>query len=164
MGFHIRDMDKKDIKAVQSVARESWKTTYTGIIPMEIQETFLRSAYSDGMMHKRLEVSSLYVAEVKGEIVGFANFSTVKQGGIAELGAIYLLSEYHGEGIGTALLQEGIKNLTGAQSLIADVEKENKSGVNFYHAKGFQTHSEFDDNLDGLITRMARMVLPIQKV
>ncbi|WP_416144778.1 GNAT family N-acetyltransferase [Planococcus koreensis] len=162
MGFHIRDMDKKDIKAVQNVARESWKSTYNGIIPMEIQETFLGSAYSDGMMHKRLEVSSLYVAEVSGEVVGFANFSTVKQGNIAELGAIYLLSEYQGEGIGTALLREGIKNLNGAQSLIADVEKENKSGLTFYKAKGFHIHSEFNDNLDGLITKMARMVLPIQ--
>ena len=161
MNFHIRDMDKRDIKAVQSVARESWKTTYNGIIPMEIQESFLGSAYSDDMMHKRLEVSSLYVAEVTGEIVGFANFSTVKQGGIAELGAIYLLSEYHGEGIGTALLQEGIKNLKGAQSLITDVEKENKSGVTFYQAKGFHTHSEFDDNLDGLNTKMLRMVMDI---
>lgn len=161
MGFHIRDMDKTDIKAVQNVAKESWEATYTGIIPLEIQETFLRSAYSDGMMNKRLEVSSLYVAEVSGEVVGFANFSTVKQGNIAELGAIYLLPEYHGEGIGTALLQEGIKNLNGAQSLIADVEKDNKSGVTFYQAKGFQAHSEFDDNLEGLVTKMLRMVLSL---
>jgi predicted N-acetyltransferase YhbS len=161
MSILIREMKPKDIEAVQRVARESWKTTYSGIIPMEIQESFLRSAYSDGMMHKRLEVSSLYVAEESGEVVGFANFSTVKQGNIAELGAIYLLPEYHGEGIGTALLQEGIKNLKGAQSLIADVEKENKSGVTFYEAKGFQAHSEFDDNLDGLVTKMLRMVLSL---
>ncbi|HSP22802.1 MAG TPA: GNAT family N-acetyltransferase [Planococcus sp. (in: firmicutes)] len=162
MGIHIRDMEKRDIKAVQNVARESWKTTYTGIIPIEIQETFLESAYSDNMMHKRLEVSSLYVAEEKEKIIGFANFSTVKQEGDAELSAIYLLSEYQAKGIGTALLNAGIKKLNGAQSLFVDVEKENRIGVNFYQAKGFQTSSEFDDILDGLITRMVRMVLHIQ--
>ncbi|MGF3104673.1 GNAT family N-acetyltransferase [Rossellomorea sp. DUT-2] len=161
MEYSIRKMEKKDINQVQKVARRSWNTTYEGIIPLEIQESFLTSAYSDEMMLKRLEVSSLYVAEKNGKIVGFANFSPVKEEGEVELGAIYLYKEYQGEGIGTALLQEGIKELNGARSVYISVEKENETGTNFYRAKGFTVISEFDDDLEGHITKMYRMVLSL---
>ncbi|MFI8575394.1 GNAT family N-acetyltransferase [Rossellomorea aquimaris] len=161
MEYTIRKMEKKDINQVQEVARTSWNTTYEGIIPLEIQESFLTSAYSDEMMLKRLEVSSLYVAEKNGKIVGFANFSPVKEEGEVELGAIYLYKEYQGEGIGTALLQEGIKELKGARSVYISVEKENETGTSFYRAKGFTVVSEFDDDLEGHITKMYRMVLSL---
>jgi ribosomal protein S18 acetylase RimI-like enzyme len=161
MEYTIRKMEKKDINQVQEVARTSWNTTYEGIIPLEIQASFLTSAYSDEMMLKRLEVSSLYVAEKNGKIVGFANFSPVKEEGEVELGAIYLYKEYQGEGIGTALLQEGIKELNGARSVYISVEKENETGTNFYRAKGFTVVSEFDDDLEGHITKMYRMVLSL---
>ncbi|MGM0840124.1 MAG: GNAT family N-acetyltransferase [Bacillota bacterium] len=161
MEYSIRKMEKKDINQVQEVAKTSWNTTYEGIIPLEIQESFLTSAYSDEMMLKRLAISSLYVAEKNGKIVGFANFSPVKEEGEVELGAIYLYKEYQGEGIGTALLQEGIKELNGARSVYISVEKENETGTNFYRAKGFTVVSEFDDDLEGHITKMYRMVLSL---
>ncbi|TSB46660.1 GNAT family N-acetyltransferase [Alkalicoccobacillus porphyridii] len=161
MGYTIRKMEKKDINEVQKVAKTSWNTTYEDIIPLEIQESFLNSAYNDEMMLQRLDVSFLYVAEKDEKIVGFANFSPVKEDGIVELGAIYLYSDYQGKGIGTALLKEGIKNINGAKSVYISVEKENKIGTNFYRAKGFQVVSEFDDNLEGFITKMYKMTLKL---
>lgn len=161
MSNNIRKMEKEDIKQVQEVAKTSWNATYEGIIPLEIQRNFLNSAYNDEMMQRRLEVSSLYVAETDGKVVGFANFSFVKEGGEAELGAIYLYPEHQGKGIGTALLREGIKNLKNANSVYINVEKENNVGSTFYRAKGFKVVSEFDDNLEGHITKMLRMVLEI---
>lgn len=161
MEYKIRKMEIGDIKEVQQVAKISWNTTYEKILPLEIQGNFLRTAYSDEMMLKRMDVSFLYVAEKDRGIVGFANFSTVKEQGEVELGAIYLYPEYQAKGIGTALLQEGIKNLKGANSLFINVEKENNVGTNFYYAKGFKIVSQFDDNLEGHITKMLRMVKSI---
>lgn len=161
MSILIREMEKKDITGVQDVAKKSWNATYAGIIPMSIQEKFLDSAYSDAMMQKRLEISALYVAEKDNRIIGFANFSLVKAGGEVELGAIYLLPQYQREGIGTALLLEGIKKSVGARAVFINVEKENEIGTAFYQAKGFQTVSEFDDDLDGHITKMVRMALTV---
>ncbi|MGB6407861.1 MAG: GNAT family N-acetyltransferase [Planococcus donghaensis] len=158
---YIREMKEKDIPAVQNVARKSWNDTYEGIIPLHTQENFLDSAYNDEMMLKRMEVSSLFVAEKDGQILGFANFSRVKQGGEVELGAIYLLPEYQGLGLGTALLQKGIERSDSANSIFINVEKENKIGTTFYEAKGFKVVSEFDDDLEGHITKMVRMVLTI---
>lgn len=93
--------------------------------------------------------------------MGFANFSKVKEAGDVELGAIYLLPEYQGYGLGTALLQECIANVDSAKKVYINVEKENDSGVRFYDAKGFKVISEFEDDLEGHRTMMLRMVLAI---
>lgn len=158
MSFQIRDMKEEDIKEVQQVAKTSWNDTYRGLIPEYIQENFLNSAYSDEMMKRRLAVSSLYVAEADGKIVGFTNFSKVKEGGKVELGAIYLLPVIQGKGVGTALVNEGIEKAKNASKVFINVEKENEKGVNFYKAKDFKTLSEFEEDLEGHMTTMVRMV------
>lgn len=161
MGFIIRKMIKEDIKQVQNVAKRSWNDTYEGIIPFNVQENFLKSTYNDEIMQKRLDGSVIFVAVVENNIVGFANFSWVKSGGKVELGAIYLHPEHQRKGIGTALLQEGIRNLEGVREICINVEKENKIGKTFYEAKGFETVEEFDEDFDGHILKTVRMALKV---
>lgn len=155
----IRTMHYEDIQQVQEVAKKSWNATYEGIIPLEVQEKFLNAAYNDERMKQRLERSFIFVAEVDGNIIGFANFSPVSDEGKAELGAIYLYPEYQGKGIGSTLLQQGINDLDGIKEIYINVEKDNQIGKNFYDAKGFQVVKEFDDDFDGHILKTVRMVL-----
>ncbi|MGM9957531.1 MAG: GNAT family N-acetyltransferase [Peribacillus sp.] len=159
MEFTLRNMQVGDIPQVQHVARTSWHSTYEGIIPFTIQESFLRIAYSDEMMKKRVENSFIFVSEVAEQIVGFADFSPVREGGKVELAAIYFYPEYQGKGMGTALLQAGIKHSIGMKELFINVEKENEVGTAFYRAKGFEVVSEFDDDFDGHVLKTVRMVL-----
>lgn len=161
MEFTIRNMEVDDIPQVQHVARTSWHSTYEGIIPIDIQESFLQYAYSDDMMRKRIEQSFIYVSEVAGQVVGFAAFSPVQEDGKAELAAIYFYPEYQGKGMGTALLQAGIKHSIGMKELFINVEKENEVGTAFYRAKGFEVVSEFDDDFDGHILKTVRMALDV---
>ncbi|ARF17828.1 GNAT family N-acetyltransferase [Sporosarcina ureae] len=161
MSFVIREMVKEDIKQVQDVAKKSWNSTYEGIIPHQIQENFLNAAYNDKMMEKRLNSSFIYVAEMKDKVVGFANFTPVNSEGQSELSAIYLYQDCQGEGIGTALLQRGIKELENLKEVYIDVEKENTVGKTFYDAKGFKTINEYDDNFDGHILKTIRMCLTV---
>ncbi|MGD6802816.1 GNAT family N-acetyltransferase [Rossellomorea aquimaris] len=164
MNYSIRKMNAGDIPAVQKVAEISWNDTYKDIIPLEIQQRFLSSAYNDEMMLKRLEASCLYIAETDGLIAGFANFSKVKEEGEVELGAIYLLPEHQGKGAGTLLLNKGADAVKDIKKIFINVEKENHKGINFYHAKGFKAVSEFQDDLFGHMTDMKRMVLIIRSV
>lgn len=161
MKYLIREMTQSDIEAVQKVAEVSWEDTYKDIIPIEIQKRFLASAYSHEMMEKRLETSFLYVVEIKGEIKGFANFSRVKTEGGVELGAIYLLPEKQGKGLGTQLLEKGIQSIDGIEKIYINVEEENLTGKAFYSNKGFQVVSEFEDDLYGHKSNMLRMVLRV---
>ncbi|MGM7680770.1 GNAT family N-acetyltransferase [Cytobacillus sp. Hm23] len=155
-------MQLEDIKQVQDVAKITWNATYEGIIPLEVQENFLHSAYNDERMKQRLERSTLFVAEIEGRVVGFANFSPVREDGKVELGAIYaiyLYPEQQGKGIGSVLLQKGIESLDGVNEIYINVERDNKIGKTFYEAKGFEVVKEFDDDFDGHILKTVRMVL-----
>ena len=161
MNYKIREMLIEDTKQVQDVAKKSWNATYEGIIPDNIQENFLKGAYNDEMMKKRLIHSLMLVAEVENKIVGFANFSPVNEKWEVELSAIYLYPEYQGYGIGSALLDKGVSNLENLKEIYINVEKDNTIGTNFYKAKGFKIVDEYDDNFDGHILKTIRMVLTI---
>ena len=155
-------MNFTDISQVQKIAKVSWNATYEGIIPLEIQDSFLKSAYNDEQMKLRLERSVIYVAEVEGQVVGFANYSPVRDGGEVELAAIYLHPDFQGLGTGTALLQRAVSELDGLKEIYINVEKDNTIGMNFYKAKGFEIVEEFDDNFDGHILKTVRMVLKVK--
>ncbi|MGM8212076.1 GNAT family N-acetyltransferase [Virgibacillus sp. W0430] len=162
MGITIRRMRKSDIKSVQSVAKESWATTYKNSIPVHIQEKFLQSAYNDSMMIRRMELSLFLVAEVKEQerIIGYANFSPVRAGGKVELSAIYILAAYQGRGTGSALFDEGIKILgADIKEIYLNVEAQNNIGKSFYLKKGFEVIQQFKEELDGHYLTNLRMVL-----
>jgi GNAT superfamily N-acetyltransferase len=158
MNITIRKMHYEDTKQVQSIAKITWNATYEGIIPLEVQNNFLKLNYSDESMKQRIERSIVYVAEVEGKVVGFANYSTVRDGGKVELAAIYLYPEFQGKGIGTALIQQAVKELKGIKEIYINVEKDNKNGMNFYEAKGFEIVKESDVEFDGHILKQVRMV------
>ena len=164
MNITIRKMHYEDTKQVQRIAKTTWNATYEGIIPLEVQNNFLKSNYSDKSMIQRIERSIVYVAEVEGKVVGFANYSTVRDGGKVELAAIYLYPEFQGKGIGTALIHQAVKELKGIQEIFINVEKDNKIGMNFYEAKGFEIVNESDLEFDGHILKQVRMVKKVYLV
>ncbi len=153
----IRKALEDDCRSIRRVAETTWHHTYEGIIPLGIQERFLKEAYSDGSLEKRIGASLFLVAEENGEVAGFANFSGVDEGYSANLYAIYVLPAFQGRKIGSALLEEGMRNYAGLQSLTVDVEKENRAGLHFYKAKGFQKIKEFTEDLYGHSLQTVRM-------
>ncbi|ARD47070.1 GNAT family N-acetyltransferase [Sporosarcina sp. P33] len=161
MDYIVRDMAERDCKRVQDIALESWRATYEGIIPREIQDDFLRVAYSDEMMESRLAGSHVFVAEVAGEVVGFADFSPVDETGRTELRAIYFYPQHQGKGMGTALLRKGIEELGGVKEIVVEVEKENIVGKQFYEAKGFKPIREYVDDFAGHSLKTVQMVLTV---
>lgn len=161
MTIAIRKMAEEDIEKVQHVARASWNTTYEGIIPNAIQDNFVSSSYSSEMLKKRLSETLFLVAERDNEIVGFANFTPLKDERKVELGAIYLYEEYQGKGIGTDLLEAGIEQLKNVKKIYVNVEKENEAGVTFYKSKGFRIETEYEDLFDGHTLQTVRMVLEV---
>ncbi len=67
----IRPMTSKDIEHVQQIARVTWRETYYGIIPEELQTTFLEHSYSDMMLLMRMKKTKMLIAESEGVPVGF---------------------------------------------------------------------------------------------
>lgn len=158
----IRKMKKKDISAIQEIAVKTWHATYEGIIPIDVQNNFLKMAYSEKRLNTRINSSLFLVAEEDSILKGFANFSESKENTRAELEAIYIEPDSQGKGMGSLLIQHAIETFVDVEEIYLNVEKENVIGRSFYEAKGFKIIDEFDDNFDGHILKTIRMVYTVE--
>jgi ribosomal protein S18 acetylase RimI-like enzyme len=113
----IRKAVFSDAAAIARVHVDSWKSTYSGIIP----DSYLASLSYDRREKWWREVigddrSFVFVAEVDvpKQIVGFANGGQERLKDpdySGELWAIYLLEDYRGKGIGQRLVLTLVKEL-----------------------------------------------------
>ncbi|SEJ76352.1 Predicted N-acetyltransferase YhbS [Bhargavaea ginsengi] len=154
----IRLMTRHDIETVRQIAAVSYDDTYEGILPEEVQESFLTRAYAAPMMMKRLEKTTMLIAEHEGRPVGFANFTRVDEDGDAELTDMYLLPEYQGMGLGSALLEAGLSSLEDGRQLFVYVDCLNEGARTFYEKQGFELLEEFDELFEGYPTVTAQYV------
>ncbi len=119
----IRDIQPGDFPAIRRVARETWAVTYRGIVPERAQDEFVRRAYSEEALARRMEGGVFLVAELNDEVIGFADFYS--DSGEARLAAIYVLPNRQGRGIGTRLLRMGISRFPADMRITLRVERDN---------------------------------------
>jgi L-amino acid N-acyltransferase YncA len=105
----IRKATADDAQAMGRVHVASWRTTYPGIVP-EAALASLDAGEREAMWLQGIEERAfpILVAEVAGEVVGFASGGKLREP-IAEFDgeiyAIYLLQSAQGQGIGRLLLR-----------------------------------------------------------
>lgn len=153
----IRKANIQDAQSIGKVHVDSWRTTYKGILP----DDFLnRLSYEQRTELWKNNISDatnyVLVAENKqGEIIGFATSGTRKRNSVVnstDLTSIYLLEEYHGQGIGKRLLKEIFTyfNQKGYEKVFVEVLAENKSRY-FYEYYGAQYVNNVEINIGGKI-------------
>lgn len=100
MALIIRYITQEDIPFVQEIAKTNWYTTYKGILPRPNQDNFLQNTYSRNRLMSRFQSSPFFVAKLNETLVGFANFSNVKDE-LAEflLYIYYLINKDKGLGL-----------------------------------------------------------------
>lgn len=155
-GVKIRDVQTGDFPAVRRVARETWADTYRGIVPEDVQAGFVRQAYSEESLARRMDYGVFLVADRDGELVGFADFYSDSEE--VRLAAIYVLPEAQGEGAGTRLLEAGISRFPSATKYTLRVERDNLPARRFYEARGFREIGEFTEDFFGHEMREVEMV------
>jgi GNAT superfamily N-acetyltransferase len=139
MKMIIRLAKKGDEASIAKVHVDSWKTTYKGIVDDSYLESLSydnRQKMWETAIEGGYEKGCLFVAEVDGDIVGFASAGperTKKYEVDGELYAIYILQSYQKKGIGKALYSKvrEFLNEIGNKSMLVWVLTDNPSR-NFY--------------------------------
>lgn len=126
----IRPATVADADAIGEVHVASWRAAYAGLIP----DDFLAglSAESRAASWARLigDGGRVLVAEEDGVIAGFAAY------GDGRLYALYLLPEYWGRGLGRALHDRVVEELSG-DSAVLWVLATNERAKAFYVRRGW---------------------------
>jgi len=143
-----------DLSKVETVARATWPVAYAGIIPDEVQRRLLDSWYSPASLRRGLaaEGSSFFVAELAGDVIGFAQYVR-RSAESVELTRIYVLPDRQRSGVGMQLLDAGLAEFAaqGLKYLIVHVERDNRDGRRFYERAGFAEPRELAHDVQGYV-------------
>ncbi|MET9517565.1 GNAT family N-acetyltransferase [Streptomyces sp. NPDC002994] len=142
----IRDMTIDDCEAVARVRVRGWRAAYAGMMPqayldaMCVEEDAARRrahlAEGDGAGRN-------VVAERDGQVIGWGCYGAYREDGSptadAELYALYVLPEHHGNGAGRALAAELLARAAadGHPRMLLWVLTENARARRFYEKAGF---------------------------
>lgn len=135
----IRIASKIDIPIIQEIAYTTWPSTYGHILNKEQLNYMLDMMYSSSSLENQMNQNiTFFLAELNGEIVGFASTGREPMEGMFKLHKLYILPNIQTKGIGSALLEAVIlfaKKNSGEQ-LVLQVNRNN-SAVDFYKKKDF---------------------------
>ena len=140
--YTIRLATKADCPFLADVKLAAWETTYRGIYP-----DYKFDEYDREKQTKKFEAfiddpdNDLFVAESDNKIVGYMSCGKPRysyQDYEQEIGTLYLLTEYRGQGLGTKLFEKAVQQIKsrGYHHFFVNCNKYNVPAQHFYLAMG----------------------------
>ncbi|MCR6484841.1 GNAT family N-acetyltransferase [Amycolatopsis sp. OK19-0408] len=126
----IRPAAVTDAGAIGEVHVRSWQAAYAGLIPADFLARLSAEARAASWARRIGDGGPVLVAEENGIVVGFAAY------GPAQLFALYVLPEHWGRGVGRALHDRVVEDLSG-DSAILWVLATNERAKAFYVRQGW---------------------------
>ena len=145
MELEIRDASPDDAEAINTVLYEAWLATYpneeAGVTIEDIEDSY-KDRFSDERLKKsrerltNLPENERRLVAVSGDrVIGVAR--VIREEGNGKLQTLYVLPEYQGKGVGTALWEEGKRFFDPGQDIYLEVADYNENAINFYKRLGF---------------------------
>ena len=124
------------IKMVEEINR---KMVNEGVEPYTNLEKGFEEDYLDSFYENKDNI--IFVAEHNNKVIGFLSVNNYKEDGYIYLDDYYIREEYRGKGIGSELMNMAIAYAKEdhVDRIMTHVESANKSSIDFYKNRGFQT-------------------------
>jgi len=141
----VREADGRDVEALGLVGAATFLETFAGLLDGRAIVEHCASRHSveyyrealDGGCRAFLAEAMPGAAPVGFALVGQPDLPFAEDGDL-ELKRIYLLSRYHGDGTGSALMQKTIEAAAGHRRLLLGVFQGNVRAQAFYKRQGFE--------------------------
>ena len=145
----IRRITAEDVPVLAAMARTTFYDTFTGTCTEEDMQQFLSAYFNDAQVTKELGDTAdfFFFASVNGVPAGYmrfkedySGFPLMKQWKTMELKRIYVLKEYHGQGIAQQLMEFLLDwcRAEKYQAIYLGVWEYNIRAQKFYAKYGFE--------------------------
>lgn len=144
--FH--DATVAEIPLIRQLAAATWSDTYRDILSPEQLEWMFDWMYSPESLRRQMEEEQqrFFIAYYNEQPCGYISVER-QQTDLFHFQKIYVVPQYHGLGIGKALVEKGIEYIRSLDVLPCRIElnvnRQNKA-VGFYKRMGFKIASEGD--------------------
>lgn len=160
----IRKMTVDDIKDVQQIALTSWRYMFEDHIPTEVLEAFIDRTYSDLMLKKQIEKTTVLLAiDPSGATVGYLSYTPIDVDGESEVTSLHMLPKHLESGYEELLLAEALQSLSEAQNVDVYVDERSHDLQAFYVKQGFVLVESFQEEFEGLPVETIHYSLPIKQ-
>ncbi len=154
--IRIRRATAGDTQSIATVVKESWLASNSRLLPADSAKAL---THGDRLAETvTLHWQAIQVAEVDGKVVGAV--------GVNDLGhmwMLYVLPDYQGLGIGSALYNAAIESIkqTGQPKAMLEVLAANESAVAFYRTRGWVPEGRRTEHIPGFRFTAVRMGLAL---
>ena len=158
MEIEIKKMETDgEVRGKAFVHWKSWQETYPGMM----DEAYLASRTLERCEEQaRRWRGSILVAKDEQRVIGFVGFGAAGDAlpETGEVFALYVLSAFCGQGVGTALMDAALARLAQYPRVCLWVLKENKRAIRFYEKFGFRPDGaeKFSGTVGAVGIRMTR--------
>ena len=142
-----------DVEKLRAFFLQAWREAGSGALGFTgATEETINEIASEEFLKKRLSspAVSIYIAEDKGRILGFAATRKIDEGTI-ELSGIIVLEGATGKGIGSKLFEEVVTSASqgGFRKIVVKTEVLNQRANSFYLKMGFAEAGRTSENVEG---------------
>jgi diamine N-acetyltransferase len=136
----FRKATTEDIPIIQELAHKIWHQYYPGIISIAQINYMLPLMYSTPVICDELLIQVNYELVFHDqEPIGYLSYQYEENKSIIKLNKLYLLPEYHGQGIGQAMMihTQETSYQHKANQIYLTVNKNNRKAIKAYEKYGF---------------------------
>ena len=143
-----RLLEKHELPLVRQVADVVWPATFRAILSQEQVDYMMEMMYGAEVLAREFDAGVEYHGVFDGaRVIGYISIGPCDASKeITKLHKCYLLPEYHGRGIGSAMLQHAIElgRRRGSRAMRLNVNRKNQRAIRAYIRNGFKTIQNVD--------------------
>lgn len=163
LSIEVRRADAQDAAAISEVHRYAWEQAYSGLIPHKpLMQMICRR--DEAWWRKAARGSAtILVIEVEGKLVGYTTLGLNRARALpydGEVYELYILPEFQGTGLGSALFGEALRLLKslGCSGVIAWCLEDSDITTRFFRSRGGKDVAEGTEDFGGKLLRKVGFV------
>jgi GNAT superfamily N-acetyltransferase len=128
------------LQIIRDIAQSIWPETFSSILSPEQIKYMMNMMYAPEVMEKELAGGCHFeIVKIDHTPAGYFSWSPYSGANTAKLHKLYLLSDFHGKGIGSAMLRQVEKRVANAGFTVLklNVNKYNERAKKAYLRNGF---------------------------
>jgi len=137
--------NEEETKGKAYVHCTAWKEAYRGLLNQGFLDARTLEFSEERALHAFRAGISTLLAKDGNVVVGFADYGPYRGDdiqGAGEVYAIYLLSDYYGQGVGTRLMNAALQSMPNYDKVVVWVLRGNERAIRFYERFGFRFDGE----------------------